>query len=384
MRYNYEHATMVFGWLGVPFDEKETSMAVRVMRKFHIVLRDGLANHKGDMGAVATQISPSNKDIHPEPGTDCYTGWLGIRERFNQTYWERIWIYQEATGTAPTRFCCGNTSFDMVFVNAPVYMAHHFAEFTTVDFPFRDVARGPVFNLSTFRDDGVVKYASLLGCLISGDIWDPPPFGAKVTDGTWAYHTYGPHKRHHAKIEGRHIILKGFMVDQIATLSSIWKTNVFSTAEVQSWAPYNPGSIYAPTGQSMDEAFRITVLADMNVLTKSRGHMADFNLINAREEEMTADQSARRNEMNVALKTHSGVRRIGWTKAGRIGLVPPAAHVGDLLYILFGCQMTYILREQSEGVFRYVGDSYIHSIMDGELIANGTVEVGQEKTIILE
>ncbi|KAL8706489.1 MAG: hypothetical protein Q9201_000474 [Fulgogasparrea decipioides] len=322
-------------------------------------------------------------------------------------------------------------------------MAEHFAEFTTVDFPFRDLARGHVFELVAFRDTVVVNYGDTLlellnilrrtqsseprdklyaplvfasdllpssivpdyskpleevytdvvrfslskpdhGLEVLGHVthisedskrmithydktsfpsWvpdfrqyvGPNPFCTKVTDGTWAYHTCGPYKQHHAKIEGRRLILKGFMVDRIATLSSIWETNVFSTVEVQSWAPYTLDAIYAPTGQTMDEAFRITVLADMNVLTKSRGHMADFELINAREDEMTADQSVRRNRMNIALKTNSGVRRIGWTKAGRIGLVSPAAQVGDLLYILCGGQMIYILREQGGGVFGYVG-----------------------------
>ncbi len=42
MRYLYEHAFMVYGWIGVPFDEEETHLAVQLMRKFNIVLRDEL------------------------------------------------------------------------------------------------------------------------------------------------------------------------------------------------------------------------------------------------------------------------------------------------------------------------------------------------------
>ena len=33
---------MVYGWIGVPFDEEETHLAVQLMRKFNIVLRDEL------------------------------------------------------------------------------------------------------------------------------------------------------------------------------------------------------------------------------------------------------------------------------------------------------------------------------------------------------
>ncbi|KAL8908306.1 MAG: hypothetical protein Q9171_005514 [Xanthocarpia ochracea] len=471
MRYIYEHANMVFGWLGVPFSDEETSLATSIMRNFNIVLRDGLAEHNGNMNAVAAQISPSNKDIYPEPGTDCYKGWLGIREIFNQRYWKRIWIYQEATGTAPTRFCCGNEYFDTVLLNASVYMAHHFAEFGDIDFHFRDVARGPAFALSAFRDNGVCKYGDTLlelleflrttesseprdkvyallgfasdlsssdivpdysrpleevykdvvrfslsradsGLEILGHVTHPPadleqeitrrspfdfpswvpdfreyigpnPFCTKVLDGSWAYHACGSYTSHDAQIDGSKLTLLGMEIDHIATISSTWKTNVFSTAEVESWAPTTPDSIYHPTGQTMDEAFRITVLADMNVLTKSRGHMVDFELLNARGDGLTADQSDRRNKMNVALKT-AGVRRLCWTKEGRVGLVPPTARVGDLLYILTGGQMIYMLRGKDTGTFRFVGEAYIHGIMDGEIFEKADVQLPQLEKVVLD
>ncbi|KAL8765605.1 MAG: hypothetical protein Q9209_007387 [Squamulea sp. 1 TL-2023] len=474
MKYIYEHATTVFGWLGVPFDKEETSLAIRLMRKFNIVLRDGLAKHNGDMSIVATEISPSNKDIYPEPDTDCYKGWIGIREIFNQTYWNRIWIYQEATGTAPTRFYCGNAFFDMILICASVYMAHHFAEFTDNDFPFSDVARGPIFGFQAFRDEGLVKYGDTLLDLLSSlrptqsseprdkiyaplgfasdlspssivpdyskpleevykDVvrfslsqpdhglgvlghvthlssdskefitkyrdtgffcsWvpdfrkfvGPSPFETKVADGTPAYHACGPHITHDASIEeGSRLILRGFKVDEITELSSIWDTNAFSTAKSQSWAPDIPDAIYAPTGQTMDEAFLITVLADMNVQTKSRGHKVDFGLINAREDEMSPDQSARRNRMNIALKTNSGVRRLGWTKHGRMGLMSPAARVGDVLYVLCGGQMIYILRNKKAEIFEYVGNAYVHGIMDGELFTGENTIVGEKEMVVLE
>ena len=57
MRYLDEHASIVYGWIGVPYHEEETRLAVRLMRKFNIVLRDGLAANNDDMLAVSTGIS---------------------------------------------------------------------------------------------------------------------------------------------------------------------------------------------------------------------------------------------------------------------------------------------------------------------------------------
>ena len=39
---------------------------------------------------------------------------------------------------------------------------------------------------------------------------------------------------------------------------------------------------------------------------------------------------------------------------------------GDLLYILIGAQVPYILGSDTHGRLRIVGEAYAHGIMDGE------------------
>lgn len=74
----------------VPHDEEEIRLAVTLMRKFHVVLRDGLAKHNDDINKVCTTISPDMKDIFPGTvNSDCYRGWLGIKEMFERSYWGR-------------------------------------------------------------------------------------------------------------------------------------------------------------------------------------------------------------------------------------------------------------------------------------------------------
>ncbi|ETN39875.1 uncharacterized protein HMPREF1541_06101 [Cyphellophora europaea CBS 101466] len=58
----------------------------------------------------------------------------------------------------------------------------------------------------------------------------------------------------------------------------------------------------------------------------------------------------------------------GW--AGFYALCPPAAQVGDKLCLLFGGKTLYCLRPtgDAEGSYRFVGECYVHGVMDGEAL----------------
>ena len=471
MRYLYEHAFIIYGWIGVPYNEEETRLAVHLMRKFNMVLRDGLAAYNDDMHAVSISISDDNPEIFPTPGTDCYRGWLGINDMFSQPYWRRVWIYQEATGPSPTKFYCGNEWFNMTHLCAAVFFAHHFAEWTDLDARFRNIARGAAFALQAFRSNGVFTYGtSLLSLLEStrntestdprdkvyaprglatdllptsilpdyrksveevyGDVvrfslsqpdhglqvlghvirpaadskylksvhngplipsWIPDlhdhlgisPFCTNVQSSNTAYNACGPHRTHNARIEGSQLILDGSRIDQIKTLTASWEENVFSTGHVRSWALNPPHAFRIPTGQTLDSAFRTTVLADMNPLTQTRGHIVDWELLETSNDTLSPSQSARKNEMNVALKSAAGCRRFCWTTGGRMGIFPAATRVGDLVCVLFGGQVLYVLRGADHNHFEFVGECYIHGLMDGEAFKQGDTHVAEKETFNL-
>lgn len=102
--------------------------------------------------------------------------------------------------------------------------------------------------------------------------------------------------------------------------------------------------------------------------------------MNATTHTLTADESSRKNRMEIALKSASGCRSLCWTKFGRMGLVPASAQAGDLLFVLWGGQMIHALRRKDVGKFTYVGESYVHGLMDGELVT----DEGCPQTIVLE
>jgi hypothetical protein len=52
-------------------------------------------------------------------------------------------------------------------------------------------------------------------------------------------------------------------------------------------------------------------------------------------------------------------------RKGNIGLVPTNAKVGDVVAVFTGGLIPIILRPES-GHYTFVGDAYVHGIMDGE------------------
>jgi hypothetical protein len=76
---------------------------------------------------------------------------------------------------------------------------------------------------------------------------------------------------------------------------------------------------------------------------------------------------------------HARERMIAITKEGYMGMVPPYSKVGDVVFIISGAQVPFLLRreaanESSCGNWQLVGESYFHGMMDGEMMAEGHAE----------
>jgi hypothetical protein len=50
------------------------------------------------------------------------------------------------------------------------------------------------------------------------------------------------------------------------------------------------------------------------------------------------------------------------------GLAPDKAAVGDLLCILYGCSVPVVLRKLAHGQYQFIGECYVHGMMDGEAL----------------
>ena len=64
-------------------------------------------------------------------------------------------------------------------------------------------------------------------------------------------------------------------------------------------------------------------------------------------------------------------RRPFLTPDGRLGLGPADTQPGDCVYILLGSTTPHVLRAVSPDAFSFVGEAYVHTIMDGEFMRDG-------------
>lgn len=59
-------------------------------------------------------------------------------------------------------------------------------------------------------------------------------------------------------------------------------------------------------------------------------------------------------------------KRLIATIRGYVGAVPTSTRSGDLVSVLPGARVPFILRARSDGKFKLVGEAYVHGIMQGE------------------
>ena len=66
----------------------------------------------------------------------------------------------------------------------------------------------------------------------------------------------------------------------------------------------------------------------------------------------------------------TGLRNLYLTQMGSVGLVPKSAVISDKVYMFLGGQVLYTLRpdRSDESRFTYIGECYLHGLMDGEVI----------------
>ncbi|OAG09459.1 uncharacterized protein CC84DRAFT_1082351 [Paraphaeosphaeria sporulosa] len=79
---------------------------------------------------------------------------------------------------------------------------------------------------------------------------------------------------------------------------------------------------------------------------------------------------------------HVRQRRMFWTSEGSLGLGPQCMRVDDIVVILYGGNMPYVLRPRGDR-FLFMGPAYIDNIMHGEVIDDLRAGMMQEQTFCL-
>jgi hypothetical protein len=168
---------------------------------------------------------------------------------------------------------------------------------------------------------------------------------------------------------------------RIATVDALAEpANIAQWGLILMWLERNvkpvPGRTkwYEPTDEGFSIAFTRTCCADrniwpiwpdeMNVNRSGRfGHRERWSTETFEAHKQRNDLT----ELHSHVKTTTEYRRFFLTPDLHMGLAPYNAEKGDLVYLLFGCEVPVILRSDGED-FKFIGQCYIHGFMDGEAL----------------
>jgi hypothetical protein len=69
-------------------------------------------------------------------------------------------------------------------------------------------------------------------------------------------------------------------------------------------------------------------------------------------------------------------RRFAVTRKHYMVLGPDDCQVGDVVAVLFGGNVPYVLRSAEDGRYRLIAECYVHGLMDGEALVMTDLETG--------
>ncbi|KAF9872461.1 heterokaryon incompatibility [Colletotrichum karsti] len=152
---------------------------------------------------------------------------------------------------------------------------------------------------------------------------------------------------------------------------------------LDNWRSMADGGVPYPTGEDRARAFWRTVLMDLKqggifkssyAAGSKRLDESDMTWVLSLEKQDALDQlllaweNACRSRLRRLQMIEQLNRRFFMTARGYFGLGPPSLQAGDSICVLRSGFVAYALRKAADGCWRYVGECYVHGIMDGEVM----------------
>ena len=174
---------------------------------------------------------------------------------------------------------------------------------------------------------------------------------------------------------------KGFIFDEVESVSPSSGDMYEGTEIITEWAAWlwsmsSPLSTEAssyPSGITTEEAFSRTLVADCDRIGVDVGVRIWKNEIgNVSSTSKMRQDIVRHFETTLGdgirgLHPATLHRKLVLTKRKYIGLAPKHSQAGDIVTILLGGQVPFILRK-SNNKYVLIGEAYVHGIMDGEVL----------------
>ncbi|GKT41673.1 heterokaryon incompatibility protein 6, OR allele [Colletotrichum spaethianum] len=86
-------------------------------------------------------------------------------------------------------------------------------------------------------------------------------------------------------------------------------------------------------------------------------------------------------QVHMSVIGHAMPRRISRTRGDRLCAIPRDARVGDVVCVLLGSEVPFVIRPTRQGMYELIGEAYVSGIMDGEALSAGMYD---EVYVLLE
>lgn len=217
-----------------------------------------------------------------------------------------------------------------------------------------------------------------------------PDWCAQLPDHTWhsvsmpwyyQYEFYDAVKGKRANTrpprDSSELCLQGFIIDRVraAVPASWWdvgfRGKVAACQALADETAERHGNAYPRGGGTYDDAWWRTAVADMSFYGDGQ------NYLRAGPEDEASCRAYLRSEVASDLRGSSVQltdKSFFSTETGMLGLCAETVEVGDIVSVLFGGRMPFVLRPRGERVddgttkYEFVGQAYVHGIMDGEVL----------------
>jgi hypothetical protein len=179
-----------------------------------------------------------------------------------------------------------------------------------------------------------------------------------------------------ARIDGIKLHLQAIYVDKIDDIIPLTGNDMEVVKQAGyekgvKWGRESDGGNYGATGEGFIEALDRTLALDLKYDWRgracARGGFRDDELLQRPKEGMSREDLELRSQAMAAAYTAERGRCLGRTRQGFMGMVPNRAQVGDIVFAILGGKVLYTLRLESEleCEYTYIGETYIHGLMDG-------------------
>ncbi len=122
---------------------------------------------------------------------------------------------------------------------------------------------------------------------------------------------------------------------------------------------------YVGTEQTLFEAFDRTITADVN-LARERSQRHERFVWLLWQGIFTQERLDQLNRARRAVYLRIQRRLFFTTSGGRFGLAPWDTKAGDIVFVLLGCNVPVILRQDGDR-WVFIGEAFVLGIMDGEM-----------------